>query len=254
VKGIDISNYQGVINFAKVKASGVEIVYIKATEGLTVDNILFEAQYDGAKKAGLKIGVYHYLRDNNPVEEAEHFLSVVTGLPMDCKYAIDCETTLGQTIAEVSLNVVKFTDYLVSKGKQVCLYTGVNFYKESLNSTVKELPLWIACYEAKCPLTTYAGIQYSDVGVVAGITSKVDLNTFSDEMLISIPKPVAKPIIKPVIKPVVVAKPKINEKVLALQTLLNNQGFTDDKGKKLTEDGITGPCTVQAVGKLSKSL
>jgi lysozyme len=253
MKGIDISNYQGTVNFAKVKASGVEIVYIKATEGLTVDNACFDAQYDGAKKAGLLVGAYHFLRDNNPIEEAEHFLSVVTGLPVDCKYMVDVEVTLGQTVVEISNNVRLFANYLIGKGKEVCLYTFVSFYNDSLNATVKDIPLWIADYEAKCTLTNTIGVQYSNSGVVAGITGKVDLDNFTDGILIAV-KPlviVEKPVVeaKPVVEPI-----KVNEKTLAIQKFLNSEDFTDDKDKKLTEDGIAGPCTVQAVGKLTKSL
>ena len=79
MKGIDISSYQENVDFKKVKNNGIEIVYIKATEGLTYDNPLLKSQYNGAKSAGLKIGFYHLLRANDPTLEAKHFLSVING-------------------------------------------------------------------------------------------------------------------------------------------------------------------------------
>lgn len=67
MKGIDIASYQQNVDFQKVKNSGIEIVYIKATEGITYTNPLLELQYSGAMAAGLKIGFYHYLRANDPI-------------------------------------------------------------------------------------------------------------------------------------------------------------------------------------------
>ena len=62
MKSIDIASYQQNVDFVKVKNSGIEIVYIKAMEGITYNNPLLEPQYRGAIAVGLKIGFYHYLR------------------------------------------------------------------------------------------------------------------------------------------------------------------------------------------------
>jgi len=101
MKGIDISSYQVNVDFVKVKNSGIEIVYIKATEGITYTNPLLNSQYNGAKSAGLKVGVYHFLRANDQTLEAKHFLSVINGLSSDCKYAIDVESESGITITQI---------------------------------------------------------------------------------------------------------------------------------------------------------
>ena len=76
MKGIDIASYQQNVDFVKVKNSGIEIVYIKATEGVTYNNPLLDSQYSGAIAAGLKIGFYHFLRANDPILEAKYFLSL----------------------------------------------------------------------------------------------------------------------------------------------------------------------------------
>lgn len=186
MKGIDISSYQTNVNFAKVKASGVEIVYIKATEGITYVSASFKLQYAQAKAAGLKVGFYHYLRANNPLLEAKHFLRSTSGLYVDCKHVIDVEVTLGQTSARISDNVRKFADHLISQGKEVGIYTGDSFYATNLNSTVKDLGAWIAHYGVSKPnLVNYAGFQYSQSGTVSGILGGVDVNIFNSGMLLS---------------------------------------------------------------------
>jgi GH25 family lysozyme M1 (1,4-beta-N-acetylmuramidase) len=184
MKGIDVSSNQGTIDFAKVKASGIEIVYIKATEGIAYTDSTLKAFYNNAKAARLKVGFYHFLRANDPSTEAKHFLSATAGLIPDCKYVIDVELALGQTVATLSNNVRKFADYLISQGKKVALYTGDYFYRDNLNSTVKDLPLWVANYGTTTIARTHVGWQYSETGSVNGISSKVDLDTFDNGILI----------------------------------------------------------------------
>ncbi len=187
LKGIDIYSGQGNVEFSKVKLSGVEIVYIKATEGVTyVDKTIRQFQSD-AKNAGLKVGFYHFLRANNPINEADNFLSAISGLSYDCKLAIDVEATLGQTTNQISSNVRKFADYLKGKGLDVCIYTYTNFYKNNLNNSVKDLPLWVAEYGVTRPSinTPYVGFQYTENGSISGVSGAVDLNEFNDGIFIN---------------------------------------------------------------------
>jgi hypothetical protein len=182
MKGIDISKYQGNVNFDMIKAAGIEIVYIKATEGLTYTDSMLKTYYTKAKAAGIKVGFYHFLRANDPVAEAKHFLDTINGLEADCKYAIDAETEF----STVSSSVRKFADYLISQGKEPLLYTYEYFYRDTLNSTVKDLPFWIANYNVSTPKTCgWVGFQYSESGAVSGIAAKVDLDTFNQGILLS---------------------------------------------------------------------
>lgn len=59
--GIDVSDWQGYIDYAQVKNSGIDIVYIKASQGSTIIDSYFEYNYNNAKANGLKVGFYHYL-------------------------------------------------------------------------------------------------------------------------------------------------------------------------------------------------
>ncbi|URZ15077.1 GH25 family lysozyme [Clostridium felsineum] len=186
MKGIDIYSGQGSVDFNAVRNSGVEVVYIKATEGVTYTDSTYRTFYNGAKEAGLKVGFYHFLRANSPIDEAEHFLNTISGLSYDCKCAIDVEVTLGQSTDQISSNVRQFADHLIGKGIDVCMYTYTSFYKDNLNSTVKDLPLWIAEYGVNSPNidASYVGFQYSETGSVSGISGNVDLDTFSDGILV----------------------------------------------------------------------
>lgn len=237
MKGIDISSYQGVIiDFKKVKESGVEIVYIKATEGITFNSPGFELQYAQARAAGLKIGFYHYMRANKPEEEAKHFIKATDGLHVDCKYVIDIEQMEGQTVARVSDNVRKFADYMISQGKEVAIYTGDSFYANNLNSTVKNIPIWIAHYGVIRPnVKDYVGFQYSSKGSIDGIRGNVDLNVFENEIFI---KGTTNNVVL-ASKPV--AKATGSEFIKILQRELNKQ-----YNSRLDVDGWGGKLTLRA--------
>ena len=80
-QGIDVSNWQGYIDYARVKQSGIDIVYIKASQGTTRKDPYFETNYQNAKANGLKVGLYHYVTATT-VEgaraEARFFASVIS--------------------------------------------------------------------------------------------------------------------------------------------------------------------------------
>lgn len=239
MKGIDIASYQNNVDFQKVKNSGIEIVYIKATEGVTYRSPLMKSQYGGAKAAGLKIGFYHYLRSNNPISEATHFLGTVEGLLANCKYVIDVEDALGQTKAQISSNVRQFADYLISNGKEVCVYSGDYFYAHNLDNSVKNIPLWVAHYGVSKPdATNYVGFQYSSSGKVDGVNGLVDLDEFnSDIFLSSYTVPV-----NPSLPVDIVVK--------SFQYAANLVGITDKNGNNLVEDGIRGTHTNEVIAKI----
>ena len=184
MKGIDVSGHNGAIDFNKVKASGVEIVYIKATEGVTFVNPLCLIHYNAAKLAGLKIGFYHFLQHDSPVAEAQHFLATIEGLTCNCKHIIDVEDQSKWTIAEASLAVRQFEDYLISKNKEVAIYTDDYFYRDTLDCTVKDLPLWLANYGSTILAKSYIGLQYSSTGRIDGISGDVDLDNFDNGILL----------------------------------------------------------------------
>jgi lysozyme len=264
MKGIDIFSGQGNVDFNKVKATGVEIVYIKATEGVTYTDSTLKSYYDGAKAAGLKIGLYHFLRANNPIDEAKHFLDAVKDLAVDCKYAIDVEVDLGQTAQQILNNVTQFADYLKSQGKEVVVYTYTSFLKEYLNGL--NLPLWIAEYGVSKPNISvpYIGFQYSETGLISGINGNVDMDEFSENILLGSSSTPVQPQNVVVPQAAQSGNDTIRTIQMQLNTLLKKGLATDGLEGSLTtaaikefqeimglvQDGVWGPKTAGAVGAI----
>jgi GH25 family lysozyme M1 (1,4-beta-N-acetylmuramidase) len=192
MKGIDISAYQDGVDFAKVKASGIDVVYIKATEGTSYINPLLTTQYQGAKAAGLKVGFYHFFRAKDEVnarQQAQHFVGTICGMAFDCRLVLDLETNEGvakpalSTVAKAFLEEVK-----ALTGATPVVYTYVSFISEALDSTLGIYPLWIAYYGSDPPGSnpiweSWIGWQYSSTGKVSGINGDVDLDTFTSDIL-----------------------------------------------------------------------
>lgn len=235
MKGIDIYSGQGNIDFNSVKAAGVEVVYIKATEGVTYTDPTYRDFYNRAKAAGLKVGFYHFLRANNPVDEAKHFLDTIGALAVDCKLAIDVEVPLGQTSQQIINNVNQFAEHLKANGKEAVVYTYTSFLKEYLQGL--NLPLWIAEYGVSKPNVSvdYIGFQHSEIGSVSGISGNVDLDEFSDGILIGSTTQV-----QPSIVPMQAQQG--NDTIKTVQQQLNTL-----LKKGLAVDGIEGPATIAAI-------
>lgn len=102
-EGIDVSNWQGNINYEQVKTAGIEVVYIKTSEGTTYKDPYFERNYENAKANGLKVGFYHFLTATNTQaarNQAQFFASVISGKAPDCKLAMDFEQFRGGITTE----------------------------------------------------------------------------------------------------------------------------------------------------------
>jgi GH25 family lysozyme M1 (1,4-beta-N-acetylmuramidase) len=94
-QGIDVSDWQGYIDYQEVRNNGIEIVYIKSSQGSNYKDPYFDINYENAKANGLKVGFYHFLTATNTEEaeqEASFFASVISGKSPDCKLVMDYET------------------------------------------------------------------------------------------------------------------------------------------------------------------
>ena len=81
-QGIDVSSWQGTIDFTQVKNAGIDIVYMKSSEGRSYIDPYFERNYQNAKANGLKVGFYHYVTARTVEqarEQANFFASVISG-------------------------------------------------------------------------------------------------------------------------------------------------------------------------------
>lgn len=124
----------------------------------------------------------------------------------------------------------------------MALYTGEYFYNSKLNNSVKNIPLWVAKYSSNKPnVPSYIGWQYSDCGIVAGISGKVDMNEFNEGILIGNGSNV---------QPTTQPKPQVSEWIKGIQYLCNELEIRGANGLPLQEDNLWGRNTEYACRQL----
>ena len=190
--GIDISKWQGEVDFEKVKNAGVEFVILRMgvmknkDTPLAIDNT-FEKNYKNAKNAGLKIGVYIYSESNTidkAVENAEFVIENLKGDKLDFPVCFDWECWAYFNDLEINLYRLNemydaFSDKLKDAGYDTMLYASENY----LNNTwldLKDYTIWAAKYSTKKPSISrdYILWQNTDKGRVDGIEGNVDLDVY----------------------------------------------------------------------------
>lgn len=205
-RGIDVSMWQGDIDFEEVAESGVDTVYIRSGLGCDYTDPYFEQNYERARAAGLNVGFYHYVTART-VSQAEYqahfFVNTIQGKEFQCRLAMDFEdlTTLSAAEAnEIGLAFIRKVEDLSGKGTVV--YSDAYNAGAVFGGGLTEYPLWIAEYGVSEPSSavnwdSWAGWQYSDMGNVAGISGPVDLDLYTDAMFLeepgSVPVPVPMP-------------------------------------------------------------
>lgn len=191
IKGIDISNNNGDIDFSKVAEDEVEYVYMKATEGKTFQDGKMDSFYNASKSNGLKVGAYHFLvRTSSPEAQAENFYRKIKNYEWDLIPMLDIETNF----EGLSDYVIRF----INAFKELCLLQlGIYSYTSFINNIkdikdiIKDYPFWEANYNNnpwRLPsnfFTNRIGHQYTETGSVPGISGKCDINSFTEEALLN---------------------------------------------------------------------
>lgn len=209
-RGIDVSIWQGQIDYERVKEDGIEIVYIRSSEGNSYVDPYYLRNYNNAKANGLKIGFYHYLTattTDEAIEQADFFVSLVGGLEPDCRLAMDFEQFNGLSIEEINTVSLAFLERVEEKSsKEVVIYSDAYNARVTFGEELaSRYPIWIAEYGVEEPESngkwdTWIGFQYSNMGDISGISSRVDLDYYTQGIFLSdssqIPKP-EKPVPKP---------------------------------------------------------
>lgn len=185
LKGIDVSQYQGNIDFSKVKASGVDFVIIKAGHGRYANqkDPCFDQNYKSAKAVGLKVGAYWYSyadSSSDAVTEAQACLQVIKGKAFEMPIYFDLEEqsqfAKGGNFCD---NLVKsFCTTLENAGYFAGLYISRSPLQNYISSAVaNRYALWIAEYGSKCNYNgTFGMWQYTSSGRVNGIGGNVDMD------------------------------------------------------------------------------
>ncbi len=192
--GIDVSVFQGEVDWHSVKADGIDFVMLRigfrgyGSKGIiNIDNN-FYTNFDGAKNAGLKVGVYFYSQALNIYEareEAAFVISTLQGRKLDFPIAYDWEyvdnaqaRTKDMTSEAITQCAIAFCEYINSAGYNPIIYFNreIGYFEYDL-SAVNNYDFWLAEYSSYPTfLYEYKIWQYTDSGKVNGISGNVDLN------------------------------------------------------------------------------
>ena len=192
--GIDVSSWQRDIDFEQVKNSGIDIVYIKSSEGFTLVDPYFEQNYENAKANGLKVGFYHYVTArsvDSALRQARFFVSNISGKSPDCKLAMDFESFGDLSIDEINEIGLAFIQEVESlSGLDAIVYSNTYTARTIFSGELTNYPLWVAQYGVDWPTPngkwdTWAGWQYTSMGSVPGINGNVDRDQFTKDMFLS---------------------------------------------------------------------
>lgn len=191
IKGIDISNNNGSINFSSVKADGVEYVYVKSSEGATFKDRTMKPFYNECKSLGLKVGAYHFLvGTSSPEAQAQNFYSMIKDYDWDLIPMMDVETNFSGLANYVERFIVEFKK-LSPLTLGIYSYTSFIEYIEDAKDIIKDMPFWEANYNNK-PwnlksnfFTNRIGHQYTETGSISGISEKCDVDSFTEGVLLS---------------------------------------------------------------------
>lgn len=189
VHGIDISHYQGQIDWQRLATGNdgrfpLHFIFMKATEGGDHADDTYRANLDSARNCGFVCGAYHYfIPQTDAVKQADFFIRTADLRPGDLPPVLDVETRGDKSASELRHDVKRWLDRVESYyGVKPILYTSYKFKKKYLNdSLLNTYPYWIAHYYVDS--VRYEGKwhfwQHTDVGRVPGIEEEVDLNVFN---------------------------------------------------------------------------
>lgn len=190
--GIDVSKWQGQIDWQSVAGDGVEFAFIRVSDGLDYQDEYFDRNWRQAREQGILRGAYQFFRPNlDPVAQADLLLATMGPLEDDdLPPVIDVEVDGGQSPAAIASGVRQWIDRVEGQlGVKPIIYTGSYFWDSALAGTdeFRDYPLWVAHWTSgDCPSITDAWSnwgfwQYSATGRVAGIGGDVDLNRFNGD-------------------------------------------------------------------------
>jgi GH25 family lysozyme M1 (1,4-beta-N-acetylmuramidase) len=195
--GIDVSHYQGTINWTSVKAAGIQWAYIKATEGTTYTDPTFSANYTNAYYAGVIRGAYHFAQpgSSSGAAQANYFASHGGAWSADnltLPGMLDLEGgCYGLSAASMQSWILDFYNtYKADTGRDVVIYTSPSWWSSctgnwtgmSTRSPLDEADWTTASNPVAITGFPYATMwQYTDAGSVSGISGAVDRDRFNGD-------------------------------------------------------------------------
>lgn len=193
VHGVDVSRWQGDIDWVKLRTQGANFAYIKATDGGDHLDPMFKDNWRGAHAAGLKRGAYHFFYwCRSAADQAEWFIrnvpKVEGALPpvidVEWNHMSNCKKRPSREVVLEKMRV--FMDRLESHyGQRPVIYTAPDFYRDNLKGAFPDHPFWLRSVAAH-PSKVYPGRrwvfwQYSGSGLSHGVKGRIDLNVFNGD-------------------------------------------------------------------------
>lgn len=209
VFGLDVSHYQGKIDWAKVRATGMVFAILKAqyeSAGHGYDPC-FVDNYKGATANGFKVDVYDYFGSvtyADPVAQAKALVSKLKAVGFSGKVWMDLEDKKIRNVGKIQMNTMigRYAAVIVAAGYSLGIYCSYDWYQHVLDvANLKKLySFWIARYpladtgmynaaSALSPKSYANGWQYSSKGKVSGITGNVDLDVMYSTAAVVAPTP-----------------------------------------------------------------
>jgi lysozyme len=193
VKGIDVSSYQGTINWPAVKGDGVEYAFIRASDGTGYIDSKFETNWTNSRAAGIRHGAYQFFRPGqDALAQADLLLAKIGGkiAADDLPPVVDVEASDGLTATQIQAKLKIWVDRVKAAiGRDPIIYTGFYFWRDSVGAPdYTTSPLWHAQYTtAACPniappWQTWAFWQFTSSGTVAGISGNVDVDRWNGDL------------------------------------------------------------------------
>ena len=193
VHGVDVSRWQGDVNWEKLRTQGANFAYIKATDGGDHLDPMFMRNWRNADAAGLKRGAYHFFYwCRTAGEQADWFIrnvpKVKGALPpvidVEWNHLSSCKRRPSRAVVLEKMQV--FMDRLERHyGQRPVIYTTPDFYADNLQGVFLDYPFWLRS-TAQHPGKVYPGRhwlfwQYSGSGLSQGVTGQIDLNVFNGD-------------------------------------------------------------------------
>lgn len=203
IKGIDVSEYQGKINWKTVAGYGMGFAILRITEKGNVIDSTFERNYKGCVENNIPVGVYKYSYAMNVAEiqkEAQKVVDVLNGRALDFPVWLDLEYNKQRTLSKSTLETMikTFWSVVTAAGYKFGIYSNVDWYENIIpESTKPKYDFWIARYPAnddgwmqeRLRPSYGVGWQYSSKATIPGIPTKVDRNVFYKDYREEEPEP-----------------------------------------------------------------
>lgn len=184
--GIDVSYYQGDIAWSRVHRAGIHFAFIRVSDGSTIVDSKFEANWAGAKRAHVLRGAYQFFRPTeSPIEQANLLIRALRKSGAgELPPVIDIEVTDGLPLATVVANARVWIEHVRSQlGVEPIVYTNYGMFRWGGAEPLGRQLLWLAHYTTVCPSipppwSRWTFWQYTENGRVDGIDGAVDLDVF----------------------------------------------------------------------------